>query len=138
VESYREMLANLRDLGLAESIAPVQLAIRLLIPAKSRLLELPEIRARIGEFDERELRYRWTYEDERVERLYQAVREIVGSVRTAGLTRTAIFGQVRDAAQKGCLPSGRRAGKEPVEFRPSQEILPARATIPYLTEPWFC
>ncbi|MGH9784363.1 MAG: CUAEP/CCAEP-tail radical SAM (seleno)protein, partial [Terriglobia bacterium] len=79
VEGYREMLAILGGLNLAESIAPVQLAVRLLIPTESKLLELPEIRERTGEFSERELRYRWTYEDQRVERLYHEVRQIVGS-----------------------------------------------------------
>lgn len=138
VEGYREMLAILGELGLAESIAPVQLAIRLLIPAQSKLLELPDMRERIGPFDARALRYPWTYADARGERLYETVRGIVGSDRTNGLSRTAIFSQIWDAAQRACHPSSRRAGQEPVEFGFLQEILPARTTVPYLTEPWFC
>ncbi|MGH9785457.1 MAG: CUAEP/CCAEP-tail radical SAM (seleno)protein, partial [Terriglobia bacterium] len=125
-------------LNLAESIAPVQLAVRLLIPAQSKLLELPEIRERTGEFSERELRYRWTYEDQRVERLYRAVGRIVGSSQTEALSRSAAFAQVWDAAQRACQAPIQRAGKELVESRFLPRVFPARATIPYLTEPWFC
>jgi radical SAM superfamily enzyme YgiQ (UPF0313 family) len=138
VESYREMLAILCDLDLAESIAPVQLAVRLLIPAKSKLLELPEIRERIGEFDERELRYRWTYEDRRVENLYRAVRGMIGPSRAETLSRPALFSQVWDAAQRACHAPIRKAGKEPAESRLLPQVLSDRVTIPYLTEPWFC
>ena len=130
VEGYREMLALLADLGLAESVAPVQLAIRLLIPAESKLLELPELRARIGEFDEQELSYRWTHADPRVERLYQDVRAMVGAGRTDGIHRPETFAQVWEVA--------RRAAGEPLDTIFPTAILPARATIPYLTEPWFC
>jgi len=138
VEGYREMLGVLGELGLAESLAPVQLAIRLLIPAKSGLLELPEIRERIGEFDERELSYRWNYDDGRTERLYQTVRQIVGSAEAGALRRTALFAQVWDAAQRACQASRRRAANDPVEADFPIGVFPARAAIPYLTEPWFC
>jgi hypothetical protein len=138
VEGYREMLAVLGELGLAESLAPVQLAIRLLIPAKSKLLELPEIRERIGEFDERELSYRWNYDDGRTERLYQTVRQIVGSGEAGALRRTALFARIWDVTQRACYPSSRRAANDPMEADFPIGVFPARATIPYLTEPWFC
>ena len=138
VESYREMLAILRDLVLAESIAPVQLAVRLLIPAQSKLLELPEIRERLGEFDERGLRYRWAYDDPRVERLYRTVRQIVGSGQGSGSSRAAVFAQVWDAARRACQMPIRAAESEPVQSRFLPKVLRDRVTIPYLTEPWFC
>ena len=141
VEGYCEMLEALGELGLAESIAPVQLAIRLLIPAQSKLLELPELRERTGEFDERELSYRWSYDDAGVERLYQAVREIVGAERKRKLSRTEIFSRVLAEARKArqeINASCRRAGKEAVDASVPALALPARATIPYLDEPWFC
>ncbi len=51
LEGYRDLLAALADLDLIEHVAPIQLAIRLLIPAGSRLLELPEVRDLAGDFD---------------------------------------------------------------------------------------
>lgn len=141
VEGYRELLALLAELGLAESVAPVQLAIRLLIPPRSKLLELPEIRARIGEFDEQELSCRWTHSDPRVERLYQRVRTIIAASQTHSLSRIEIFSQIWEAAQNACPgPAVRDEGAADgtSETGLATAILPARATIPYLTEPWFC
>ena len=48
LEGYCELLEVLRDEELVENVAPIQLAIRLLIPAGSRLLELEEIRRGVG------------------------------------------------------------------------------------------
>ena len=48
LESYQEFLWLLAELGLVEHVAPIQLAIRLLILPGSRLLELPEVRDLIG------------------------------------------------------------------------------------------
>ena len=84
----------------------------------------------MGEFDEQELSYGWIHADPRVERLYEDVRTIIGAAQTSGLTRTQIFTQVWEGA--------RRAGKDSPETVFSTDLLPARATIPYLTEPWFC
>ncbi len=149
-ESYGEMLATLGELGLAESIAPVQLAIRLLIPAQSKLLELPEIRASIGEFDERELSYRWTHRDASVERLHRAVQRIVALAATEvsgqknRVSRTEIFSRVSEqaaTAQRETTPLVWRAGtrtRAALNSRPPVATLRARATIPYLSEPWFC
>src|SRR5262249_37770678 len=43
-QSYRELLRLIMELELVEQVAPIQLAIRLLLPAGSRLLDLDEIR----------------------------------------------------------------------------------------------
>ena len=43
-ESYRELLESLVELDLAENVAPIQLALRLLIPSGSPLLELSDVR----------------------------------------------------------------------------------------------
>ena len=48
IEGYGALLQALADLELVENTAPVQLALRLLITQKSRLLELPDIQAVIG------------------------------------------------------------------------------------------
>ena len=61
LEGYCELLEVLREEELVENVAPIQLAIRLLIPAGSRLLELDEIRRGVGDFDEAALVYPWKH-----------------------------------------------------------------------------
>src|SRR5262249_49496209 len=51
-ETYSELLEVLAGHDLVNSVPPVQLSIRLLIPSRSRLLELPEIAANVQTFDE--------------------------------------------------------------------------------------
>ena len=51
IATYLEMLDALEELELVEHVSPVQLAIRLLIPNGSRLLELDDIRSRSARFD---------------------------------------------------------------------------------------
>ena len=130
LEGYLDMLSLIAELDLTESISPIQLAIRLLIPAGSKLLELPEIRAQIGGFDEGALSYPWMHRDARVEQLFQDVRETVGRTEALGQTRSDIFFQVWELAERA---AGKKGG---TTFR--MEPLPARATIPYINEPWFC
>jgi radical SAM superfamily enzyme YgiQ (UPF0313 family) len=60
-EGYCDLLEVLREQELVENVAPIQLAIRLLIPAGSRLLELDEIRRGVGDFDEAALVYPWRH-----------------------------------------------------------------------------
>ena len=128
LEGYLDLLSLLAELDLADSVSPVQLAIRLLIPAGSKLLELPEVRARIGEFSERELSYRWTHSDAGVEQLFREVRATVRQTENNRRTRREIFFQVWDLAERAAGGMGKSS------FPP----LPARATLPYINEPWFC
>ena len=60
-------------------MAPIQLAIRLLIPAGSRLLELADVRELTGVFDEAALVYRWKHPDARVDELCEHLQGIVNA-----------------------------------------------------------
>ena len=130
LEGYLDMLSLMAELDMAESISPIQLAIRLLIPAGSKLLELAEVREQVGEFDEGKLSYPWMHCDARVEQLFQDVRETVGRTEALGQTRSEIFPQVWELAERA---PGKKGG---ATFKMSP--LPARATLPYINEPWFC
>ena len=66
----------MHGLDLVEAVAPIQLAIRLLIPAGSRLLELDEVREMVGPFDARALVYPWKNPNPAVDRL---VRRVAGN-----------------------------------------------------------
>lgn len=126
IDGYADLLATVAELGLVEHVAPVQLAIRLLIPSGSKLLELPDIRAIVGAFDERALVYRWQHPDSRVDALQAEIERAVQRAVQAGVTRAEIFEAVREVSRSA---QGRLSPLPP---------LPARSTIPYLTEPWYC
>jgi radical SAM superfamily enzyme YgiQ (UPF0313 family) len=128
-ENYLDLLENLRRLNLVEAVAPIQLAIRLLIPAGSRLLELPEVRETIGEFDARALVYPWNNPDPGLDRLAEVTQDIVAASEKLKRSRAETFEQLWRAAH-------RAAGLKTEES--AMPVLAARATVSYLNEPWYC
>jgi hypothetical protein len=131
--SFCELLELLREKDLIENVAPIQLAIRLLIPAGSLLLELPDISAIVGPFDEAALVYPWKHADGRVDKLCEQLQGIVHSGEKMHQPRARIFERIEEAAYAaaGKVDGSRLA-------RNAQPILAARAAIPYLNEPWYC
>lgn len=121
-ESYCELLRVLAKLDLVENVSPVQLALRLLIPAGSLLSELEEIRGVMQPFDPAALVHRWSHPDPAMDRLADDALRLVAAAGSRKHSRTATFRQLWELA----------AGSPP-DFH-----LPARTTIPYLTEPWYC
>jgi radical SAM superfamily enzyme YgiQ (UPF0313 family) len=132
LESYEDLLRTLARLDLVDSVPPVQLAIRLLIPAGSRLLELPEVRALVGPFDEQALTWRWQHPDFQVDQLQRDVEATIAGLTKAGASRRAIF------AEAWKLLNQAMKREEPLEALPAMPPAAARCTIPYLTEPWYC
>jgi radical SAM superfamily enzyme YgiQ (UPF0313 family) len=118
--SYRDLLATVAELSLIENVAPIQLALRLLIPSGSRMLELDEVRALVQGFDEEALLYRWKHRD-------PAVDELAAHA-------------MRVAAKPASRPEAFRTLWALVSDDPPYEnldLLP-RAAIPYMDEPWYC
>jgi radical SAM superfamily enzyme YgiQ (UPF0313 family) len=130
IEGYQELLSLLAELDLSDHVAPIQLAIRLLIPAGSKLLELPEVQEIVGPFDETALIYPWRHSDPRVDRLQGDIQALVGAATGRGASRREIFAQVWLLAEQAPGGLGRPL--------PLSVQTPARVTIPYLTEPWYC
>jgi hypothetical protein len=129
LEGYCDLLRVIAENDLVENVGPIQLAIRLLIPAGSRLLELEEVRALVEPFDEAALIYPWRNADPRVDQLASEIHEIVGRGEKLGRSRAQSFSKIRAAAHRAA---------ERNESMPPQPALVARAAIPYLTEPWYC
>ena len=75
---YVELLDLLRELDLAEQVAPIQLAIRLLVTSGSPLLDLPDIREAVAPFDPASLTWPWRHHDVRIDALQTAVMQLVG------------------------------------------------------------
>ena len=120
-ENYLDLFENLRRLHLIEAVAPIQLAIRLLIPSGSLLLNYPEVREMVGPFDSGALVYPWKNPHPGVDRLAEEIHEIVAASEKMKRSRTATFEQLWRAAH-------RAAGRKTEES--AMPLLAARATVP--------
>ena len=124
LEGYCDLLDTIAALELVDHVAPIQLAIRLLVPEGSRLLAVEEMRRYLGAFDRSTLAYRWSHPDSRVEALYRDVSAVVGA---SAARRAQVFTEISRLAHE-------RAGLVARHARPARH----RATVPYLDEPWYC
>jgi radical SAM superfamily enzyme YgiQ (UPF0313 family) len=118
-QSYHELLATLVELDLIDHVAPIQLALRLLIPRGSRLLELDDVQSVITGFDEPALLYRWKHPDAQMD----------------GLASEALKLAALDGSRREIF---RKLWELVADPLPEDLDLMPRATIPYMDEPWFC
>jgi radical SAM superfamily enzyme YgiQ (UPF0313 family) len=127
-EQYLDLLHQVRRLDLIDAVAPIQLAIRLLIPPGSRLLDLPEVRQQTGAFDAKLLVYPWKHGDPGVDQLADQIQEIVADAEKRKLPRARVFEQIWKAAHQA---AGRSADLPQIPVG-------AASGVPYLNEPWYC
>lgn len=130
VAGYQELLETIAHLDLIDHVAPVQLAIRLLIPAGSKLLELPEVRELVGEFEQAALVHPWAHPEPEVDRLQARIQRLIQDATGRGETRREIFSSVWEE-------SSGWPGASPLAL-PDAGPREDRASVPYLTEPWYC
>jgi tRNA A37 methylthiotransferase MiaB len=124
LEGYLELLDLVEQLDLVPHVAPVQLGIRLLVTAESPLLELPDMRAHVGVFDQASLAWPWRHPDSRIDSLQADVMRLVGAGATQ--PRPAVFAAIDAMARSYAgvpAASRRRAGDR---------------AVPYVNEPWYC
>jgi hypothetical protein len=127
LEGYLALLECLLRLDLIENVPPVQLTIRLLVPAGSELLKLPGFDERLEPFDSKMLGYPWRHADPRVDRLQQSLQDFVAREETQSLPRAEIFGEIWRMAHAAL---GRSAAPLAVKH--------AGRAVPRLSEPWYC
>jgi radical SAM superfamily enzyme YgiQ (UPF0313 family) len=128
MEGYLDLLGVLAAENLVENVAPIQLGIRLLIPEGSRLLELEEVRGRVGPFDAESLVYPWKNADVRVDELSETVQAIAADADRKKESRPVAFERIWKAAYEAAslaAPDLALAG-------------PPGAAVPFLSEPWYC
>jgi hypothetical protein len=121
------LLEAIDALDLVDHVAPVQLVIRLLIPRGSRLLELDDVRALVGEYSPATLTYPWRHPLPEVDALQRRLEAMVGNRLLSD--RQELFARVWDEAHA--------AAGQPAAARVERPRR-ARAAIPYLNEPWYC
>ena len=124
LEGYVDLLDVIEALDLVGHVAPIQLAIRLLVTARSALLDLPDISAAIEPFDRASLIFPWRHRDARVDELQATIMALV-SAHTPK-SREETFTAISALACE-------RAGL------PLRASLPRRtAAVPQVSEPWYC
>jgi radical SAM superfamily enzyme YgiQ (UPF0313 family) len=127
MEGYLDLLRVVQEEDLVENVAPIQLGIRLLIPAGSRLLELPEVPPMLGSFDSESLVFPWVHADPRLDALSAEVQRIAASADRQKLSRRETFVQIWDVAHAA-------AGVPASALNARRESEP----VPFLSEPWYC
>jgi radical SAM superfamily enzyme YgiQ (UPF0313 family) len=127
-ENYIDLLEQLRRLELIGAVAPIQLAIRLLVTAGSRLLDIEEVRYGIGPFDAKSLIYPWEHSVPGIDRLCEELQNIVAAAEKLKQSRAAIFEKIWRAANR---VADRRIEEKDLR-------LAAGTGVPYLNEPWYC
>lgn len=125
LEAYRDLLATIAELDLIPNVAPIQLGIRLLIPAGSRLLELSEVLRVIGPFDRAALSYPWKHPDPCMDALCTAIQALVKRAESHRASRAEIFREIWALTGDAAPPPDDRDRLD-------------RAAIPYINEPWYC
>src|SRR5713226_6364286 len=126
LEGYIALLERLVELQLVESVPPVQLTIRLLVPEGSWLLKLPGFKEKLMAFDAKLLGYPWGHPDSRVDRLQSDLQALVARCEEERLPRRQVFAAVwRMAHEAAWRPAPKLAGN-------------LGAPIPRLSEPWYC
>ena len=126
LESYVTFLDTIDELSLVHHVAPIQLAIRLLVPDGSYLLAAPEVNACVKPFDPLRLVHPWQHPDPKVDALHDEITALVG--RSPICWRAQIFDDVWEVAR-------RLVGRsDPVIQHTSRK----RSEVPFLNEPWYC
>lgn len=132
LDSYADLLMVLAELDLVHNVAPIQYAIRLLIPAESRLLELDETHEVIGPFDEAALIYPWRHADPRLDALFESVRDHIEEATSRDDDRASVFREVWRLTRVALMEAGSDA-------MPAEPVISAGGgAVPSLTEPWYC
>jgi radical SAM superfamily enzyme YgiQ (UPF0313 family) len=128
LDDYLAQLDFIRAHGLEDSIAPVQLSIRLLIPPGSPLVASPDAGQWLRGLDAPNFSYRWQHPDPRMDRLHARVSALVADAEAAGEAPLVTHTRIRELAY------ALRGGTPPQAVpRPAR-----RWPVPRLTEDWFC
>ena len=126
LDDYLDLLRAIVALDLTESVAPIQLAIRLLVPRGSGLIPVLREQGRLGRYDEEALCYRWRADDPAVDRLQDDLMTDVETGEANGSGRGELFHRIWERAHQAA-----GVAALPIVIRSS-------APVPRMSEPWYC
>ncbi len=127
VEHIPELFGFLSDHDLLDSVDPVQLSIRLLVPDGSLLLDLDETKAAVDGYDPASLGHGWRSPDPRVDALQR---------KLAGLAEAGAAGGI--PPRQTILEQWAAVVDVTGAHLPMSLLAGATDGRPRLTEPWFC
>jgi hypothetical protein len=117
---------------LLDSVDPVQLSIRLLVPPGSLLLERPEMREHVHGYDPERFSHLWQHPDRTMDELQAQIADLVASDADAGAAPRSTHAAIRRLTARAVDESGLSWPDAGSELRAS------RHEAPRLSEPWFC
>ncbi len=120
-DDLRDIVRFLADHDLGGNVDPVQLTVRLLVPAGSLLLEIPDLLPYLNGYDEEMLGWQWHAADPRMDALQARLAGMLEQGLERGLNNQQLFAILT------------------AEIMGSAEYsIPVAEGRPRLTEPWFC
>jgi hypothetical protein len=117
---------------LIDSVDPVQLSIRLLVPPGSLLLERPEMREHLHGYDADGFSYLWQHPDAAMDALHAEIAALVATDADSGAAPRSTHIAIRRLTARAAAASGR------VWPDANRELPPGGGATPRLSEPWFC
>ncbi len=128
LDDYLGQIEWITARNLEEYIPAIHLSIRLLIPPRSAILNLPEAKPWLGALDAANFTYRWAHPDPRMDGLQLKIAEIVEVAAQMEEPARLTYAKIQQAAYA--------AANRPVP--PTLRQAAPRPTPPRLTENWFC
>jgi radical SAM superfamily enzyme YgiQ (UPF0313 family) len=117
---------------LVDSVDPVQLSIRLLVPPGSLLLALPEMREHLRGYDPAGFSHLWQHPDPVMDTLQAEIAARVATDADAGVPPRSTHEAIRQLTARAAAASG-------LPWADAGTALPPeRGARPRLSEPWFC
>jgi hypothetical protein len=129
---YLELLDFIDGNDLVDSVDPVQLSIRLLVPRGSLLLEVEEMREHLDGYDPATLSWRWRHPEASMDGFQRAIAAMVASDADGSADPRTTHRRIRRQAEEAAAAAG-------VVWR--DHGLPdslGPASRPRLSEAWFC
>jgi radical SAM superfamily enzyme YgiQ (UPF0313 family) len=117
---------------LIDSVDPVQLSIRLLVPPGSLLLARPEMHEHLRGYDPAGFSHLWQHPDPVMDRLQAAIAELVAADADAGAPPRTTHVAIRRLTARAAATAGLRWPDG------DRGLPPERSSPPRLSEPWFC
>ena len=127
-----ELLDMIAGNELVDSVDPVQLSIRLLVPPGSLLLALPEMRTHLRGYDPAGFSHLWQHPDPVMDTLQTEIAALVAADADAGVPPRSTHAAIRRLTARAAADSGLPWPDA------ARELPPQRGAPPRLSEPWFC
>ena len=132
LEGYRDLLQVMLEHDLVRNVSPIQYAIRLLVPAGSKLLDLPDMQEMILPFDAAALVYPWRHPEPRMDALHAKIMTLVGAQGDVPEDRFSTFARIWQLTED----AARGESADPFSLISTASL--SREPIPHLSEPWYC